>query len=707
MPSPQPNAWEQIGRNETCWREMMTTKKAATRVDTQTLQHDHNVEIQMASERQDDPVRKLDRRRFLAGVAIAGASGAVSPAASATTQSDVNSPVRPPSAIPPSAKVAAAETGNVPVGAPATGLIASDFMVDVIRTLNIEYVASNPANSFRGLHESLINYGGNTKPEFITCAHEESSVAIAHGYFKIAGKPMAVMCHGTVGLQHACMSIYNAWCDRVPVVVIAGNDLDASKRPPGVPTFHSAQDINALVRDFTKWDDMPVSLQHFAQSFIRAYKISTTPPYGPVSISLDAGLQEETSHEQTTLYIPKYVPTSPPQGDTNAVREAARMLANAQFPLIIVDRAARTPNGIKLVLELAETLQAPVLDQGGRLNMPNTHYLNQNGRNQALLRQADVIIGMELSDFWGSVNEYIDNGENGGEGLREPRTKNDAKLIGISSVDLNTKSNYQDFQRFQSMDVQMAADAEATLPALIEAVKQALPASRKAALDQRGEAMKKSWAETRERNRAAAAVGWDAAPITTGRMCVELYALIRNEDWTLASLDYFQSFWPTKLWAMDEYHRHIGHAGGYGVGYGAPAAVGAALANRPLGRLTINLQGDGDLMCAPGVLWTAAHHNVPLLSVVHNNRGYHQEVMHVQRMSNRRNRVANLGKDMGPIGTRLENPNIDFAKIAQGMGVWASGPITDPNDLTPAYKRALEVVKAGEPALVDVVSQAR
>ena len=175
----------------------------------------------------------------------------------------------------------------------AEGTPASDFMVDVIKSLDIAYLPCNPAQSFRGLHESLINYGGNKKPEFLTCTHEEASVAMAHGYFKIAGKPLLVLCHGTVGLQHAAMAIYNAWCDRVPVIVMGGTDLDAAKRPPGVPTFHSAQDINALVREFTKWDDQPVSLPHFAQSFVRAYKLAMTPPHEPVMIALDCGLQEE------------------------------------------------------------------------------------------------------------------------------------------------------------------------------------------------------------------------------------------------------------------------------------------------------------------------------------------------------------------------------------------------------------------------------
>ena len=280
----------------------------------------------------------------------------------------------------------------------------------------------------------MINYGGNKKPEFLTCTHEESSVAMAHGYFKIAGKPLLVLCHGTVGLQHAAMAIYNAWCDRVPVIVIGGNDLDAAKRPPGVPTFHSAQDIDALVRDFTKWDDQPVSLQHFAQSFVRAYKLAMTPPHEPVMIALDAGLQEETVRDRAKLTIPRYVPTAPPQGDGNAVREAARLLANAERPVIVADKCARTANGVKLLVELAEALQAPVIDQKGRMNFPNTHYLSQNARGRALIGQADVIIGLELSDYWGTVNGYIDNGDNEGAGLQESHIKPNAKLISISSV---------------------------------------------------------------------------------------------------------------------------------------------------------------------------------------------------------------------------------------------------------------------------------
>ena len=600
--------------------------------------------------------------------------------------------------------VAVAETAT-PKELPRIGGVAgSDFMVDVIKTLDIKYLPSNPASSFRALHESLIDYGGNKMPEFLTCTHEESAVGMAHGYFKAAGKPLMTLVHGTVGLQHATMAIYNAWCDRAPMIVVGGNDLDAAHRPPGVPTFHSAQDINAIVRDYTKWDDMPVSLQHFAQSFVRAYKIATTPPYGPVAISLDAGLQQEPITENgEKLYIPRYVPTSPPQGDTGAVNEAARLLANAQNPVIVVDRAARTENGMRLIVQLAEALQASVVDQGGRMNFPTNHYLR---RSPTAVNNADVIIGMELSDYWGTVNAWIDNGDHG-IGVNTSKIRPGTKLISISSVDLNTKSNYQDFQRFQTIDVQMAADAEATLPALVEAVKAGIPGDRRAAIEKRGEAAKKAFAEAAERTRQAAALAWDASPVSTARLVMETFAQIKDLDWSLVSSSGNVSNWPRRLWPMEKHYRWLGASGGYGVGYGAPASVGAALANRDLGRFSISIQSDGDLMYAPGVLWTAARHNIPLLAVMHNNRGYHQEVMHVQRLSNFRNRVASLGKDMGPIGTSIENPDIEYHKLAESMGWWAKGPIKDPGELAPALKQAVAVVKSGQPALLNVWTQPR
>ena len=643
------------------------------------------------------------RRQFLGGVVAGGAAGL----AAMHTANAAEPKPSAPSAIRPSAARVAAETA-VPadLGKAGPGMPGSDFMLDVIKSLDIKYIPSNAASSFRALHESIIDYGGNSKPEFLNCLHEESAVAMAHGYFKITGKPLLTLCHGTVGLQHASMAIYNAWCDRVPVIVVGGNDLDAAYRPPGVPTFHSAQDINAMVRDYTKWDDTPVSLQHFSQSFVRAYKIAMTPPYGPVAISLDANLQMAPvhMHEGKMPTIPRLVMTSPPQGDSGAVQEAAKLLLQADQPIIVADRAARTPAGIALLVELAELLQARVIDQGGRMNFPKTHYLSTP---PSAIGSADVILGLELSDFWGTVNAFTDNNLNDGHGSQSSRIKSQTKLISINSVDLNTKANYQDFQRFQVVDVQMAADAQATLPALIEAVRKAMTPERKALISSRTSALQKVHMEDRVRTRTAAALGWDASPISTARLCMETFDAIKHLDWSLVASEGNVSNWPNRLWPVEKHYHWLGRSGGYGVGYGAPASVGAALANRDLGRFSVSIQSDGDLMYAPGVLWTAAKHKIPLLSVMHNNRGYHQEVMHLQRLANFRNRKVNLGGDMGPVGTSIERPDIEYHKLAESMGWWAKGPIKEPAQLRAALKEAVEVVKSGQPALLNVWTQPR
>ena len=250
-------------------------------------------------------------------------------------------------------------------------------MVDVIKSLGFEYLASNPGSSFRSLHESIINYGGNKSPEFLTCCHEESAVAMAHGYSMVEGKPMLAMVHSTVGMQHASMAIYNAYAGRAPVFIIAGNTIDATARRPGVEWDHSALDAAAMVRDYTKWDDTPISLPHFAESAVRAYKIATTLPMMPVLLVADSELQEQPIAKDAALRIPKLTRDAPPQGDTGSVAEAARLLVAAENPVIIAGRVARSEAGAARLAELAETLQAPVIDSGA--NLPSRHPLVVGG----------------------------------------------------------------------------------------------------------------------------------------------------------------------------------------------------------------------------------------------------------------------------------------------------------------------------------------
>jgi len=632
----------------------------------------------------------VNRRDFLKGSA-AGVAALAAGGVPAAAQKPAAHPAAAPPMSPPMLK--SAETGD-PSAAEVltTDHPGADFMVDIIKSLGIEYIAANPGSSFRGLHESVINYGGNKSPEFLTCCHEESAVGMAHGYAKIEGKPMGVFLHGTVGLQHAAMAIYNAYCDRVPIYMTVGNMMDATLRRPGVEWDHSVQDAALLVRDFIKWDDLPVSLPHYGESGVRAYKIAMTPPMAPVLLVSDSELQEKAIEENAGLRVPRLTLAAPAQGDTGAVAETARLLAGAENPLIITDRLARTPAGLALLVELAELLQAPVVDQGGRMNFPSRHPLNQSVRGPALVGNADVILGLEVTDFWGTLHLFREQLHRSSALLTSPG----AKVISIAAGDLLAKSNYQDFQRY--------ADAEATLPALIEAVKRLNTPDRKRVFEERGAGFAAAHQKSLEQARTEATYAWDASPISVARLCAELWAQIKNKDWTLASeTTPWVSNWPMRLWNFDKHHQSIGGAGGHGVGYGAPASLGAALANKKHGRLTVCIQCDGDLMYAPGILWTAAHHKIPLLSIMHNNRGYHQELMHVQRMADRHNR----GITRASIGTTIVGPDIDYAKLAQSMGVHGEGPITDPNELGPAIQRAIEIVQSGEPALVDVVTQPR
>ena len=574
----------------------------------------------------------------------------------------------------------------------------SDFMVDTIRSLGIDYMTSNPGSSFRGLHESVVNYGGNKGPEFITCLHEESAVAMGHGYAKAAGKPLAAACHGTVGLQHAAMAVYNAWCDRAPVIIFAGNRIDAELRRPGVEWAHAVQDAVKPLRDFVKWDAMPRSLRHFAEATVRACKIATTPPMGPVVIVVDAELQEQAAESGPA--IPKFSATVPPQGDEGALEEAAKWLLEAEHPLVIVDRLARTPAGMQRLVDLAETLQAPVIDKLGRMNFPTGHYLNQSGLARRYLREADVILGLELNDFWGSVARVRDLPQR----QEMPLTSPGVKLISVGTGDLYLKSNYQNFQRFLAVDLAIAGDAEVSLPVLTGLIREQLSSPQRGKIEQRKAVLQKTFNEMREFNRKAASLAWNARPISTARLCMELWQQIKDHDWSLVSDTFFQSFWPQRLWDFNQHHQFMGGSGGYGVGYGAPAAAGCALANRDKGRLSVNIQSDGDLLYAPGILWTTAHHKIPLLSVIHNNRAYHQEIMHVQRTALRRRRGAD---GQAKIGNVFDDPEINFSDLAKSMGVWAAGPIDHPDDLAPALQRAIETVIQGQPAVVDVISQPR
>ena len=642
----------------------------------------------------------LHRRRFLKGVVAAGGATMAAPK---TASAQASQPTKADAPTPNAAAQAKERDRPPEVERLTTEKTGSDFMVDVCKTLNLDYIASCPGSTFRALQESFINYGANKRPEWLTCLHEEVSVGMAHGYAKVAGKPMAAIMHGTVGTQHASMAIYNAYCDRVPMMLFTGNAGPLNERRPGVEWFHSVQDGAATIRDFVKWDDYPMSLQHFAESTVRGYALSCAEPPGPVFIVADSKLQEDPLEERDArkLRIPRLTTPSQTAGDPNALREAAKMLVAAESPVIIADRYARSQSAMDDLVRLAELLQAPVIDNRSRMNMPNTHYLCQSERAGTLVAQADCILSLEPVDLFGQLNTLRDQLER----TDAPRIKPGVKVISISTHDLLVHSNYQDFQRYVGADLNIAADAQTTLPYLIEAVQREAASGSKNASEMRGEKLRQAYHGAMERARTEASFAWDAKPISTARLYMELWGQLQKEDWALVADSDFSSRWPHRLWPLEKHYRFIGGSGAYGVGYQPVAALGAALAHRDAGggRVVINVCGDGEFNMAPHTLWSAAHHGIPYLTVIQNNRAYHQELMHVQRMANRHNR----GIRNTPIGITIDNPNIDYAKIAMGYGALGIGPIEDPNDLPEAFRKGIAAVKAGQPALIDVVTQPR
>ena len=629
----------------------------------------------------------VDRREFLKGAA-AGAAGAAGAIVTGPATAQQAAPANPRSGVTRPTE-ADARADFVPPEPRADARFirnpGSDYMVDVLKALDFDYVAVNPGSAFEGLHESLINHGGNRKPEILTVLHEEAGAAMAHGYAKAAGKPMMTLMHGTVRLLHASMGLFQAWCDRVPVFAIVGqprNPTSVINRP------HSAQDMGSIVRDFMKMDDEPTNLDVFANIAMRAYTIGMTPPRGPTLLVIDSELQEAAIPDPSKLTIPRLSMPSMPQGDSGAVKEAARLLTTAERPLIRTGKLARTSAGWDRLLELAELLQAPV-DVGGYgswQDFPSWHALYGSGGADY---RPDVILGLEINDMTPSVRAVRATG---------------GKTISICSEYLSQGHNIHDFGNYSEVDVAIAADGEVTLPSLIEEIRKQSTGNAQRLRTARGAQVAAAHKSIRESEIDAARYGWNSSPVSVPRLVAELGRQIQNDDWAIVSGHQFTGQWQRRLLNHDKFYRYNGDSGGFGIGYDTPASVGGALAHREHGRLPIAIVGDGDFnFVGAGALWTAAHHKIPLLLIVHNNRAYHAEVMLVQRTAARRGR----GNDKVDIGNVIRDPAPDYAKIAQGYGIYAEGPIADPTALGPALERALARVRAGEPALLDVISQPR
>ncbi len=633
----------------------------------------------------------VGRRGFLKNAA-AGAAGAAAlvtstPLVDAQTPANRAKQAAPAGAPAPTEAQLFREAGNIRPPAVEVRKITrpgSDLMVQTLKDLGIEYAAANPGSSFEGFQESVINYGNppNVMPEWITALHEESAVTMAHGYAKAEGKPMLAALHGTIGIQHAAMSIYQAYYDRVPVVMVAGNDVDF------IPA-HTAIDMAGMVRSFTKWDAQPNTVEDALVAIQRAYNEAITPPMGPTLVVLSSEIQKLNS---PNVQIPTYKPPQMPAIDTTTAGEIAKSLLAAQNPRIAVGRM-RTPEGVKRSIELAELVGACTSTEAmrGPMSFPQRHPLCGPGADTSY----DYTLGLEAPGAQVSIN---------GPGLAKVAEARDVTHIDFKGV--RTPANFGRGEREKSaMPIQ--ADAEASLPLIIDEVKRQLTPDQKSRIQDRSTKHARANHDAHvaalevavERARA----GWNGSPISTARVYAELWPLIMNEDWCLSSPSNFSGGHNVQLWEHNKPYSYLGGQGAGGMGYGAPASMGAGLAAKARNRIVINVQTDGDMNYAPGVLWTAVHHKLPVLSVMHNNRAWHQEYMFIQYMAGVRGR----GAERAIIGNTLRDPFIDYTKMAAGYGMAGEGPISDPTKLSAALRRGVASVKRGEPYMIDVITEPR
>jgi acetolactate synthase I/II/III large subunit len=578
----------------------------------------------------------------------------------------------------------------------------SDVIVDMMKAFEMEYIALNPGATFRGLHDSLVNYGGNRLPEMILCPHEEITVALAHGYARASGKPMAAAVHNIVGLQHAAMAIYNAWCDRLPVIVMGGTGpMDSALRRPWIDWVHTALVQGNLVRDFVKWDDQPGSVEAVPDAFIRAYRLATTDPMGPVYLCWDSEVQEKKLNgDVPSSSLDRYPAPLPMQAPEEGFEKTIKWLLAAKAPVIVADWVGRREAGFNALVELAELLAIPVLDQFGRFNFPVKHPLNLTGMANKILGETDLLLVLDVPDLEGGITQRAQEA-----GRRRPIQilSSSAKIINVGLDDLLVRAWSHDFNKLREVDLSILADTSVFLPELVRRLKAEKESLKKnqSAITQRRERWAKLHAEREENLARELKSKWDEKPISTTRLYTEIAEAVKNEDWVLTN---GTSQGKENLYMPGaKFNQILGKYKGGGLGYGLPASLGAALAHKGSGKFCVDIQPDGDLLFTISSLWTAAHYEIPLLIVVNSNRSYYNDEEHQERMAVLRKRPV----ENKTVGIRIEDPTVDFAANAKSYGVWSTGPVSEPKDLAKALRDAVKVVKSGKPALVDAVVQMR
>jgi thiamine pyrophosphate-dependent acetolactate synthase large subunit-like protein len=556
----------------------------------------------------------------------------------------------------------------------------SDSIAALLRAMDIEFIALTPGASFRGLHDSLVNYLGNTRPELLLAVHEESAVAIAHGYARVTGRPMAVALHSNVGLMHATMAIFNAWCDRVPVLMLgAVGPIDAVQRRPWVDWIHTARDLGSMIRGYIKWDDVPGSVPAALEAILRARIIATTPPQGPVYVCLDASLQEQSIAGAVELPpVGRFAVAEPADPPSETLARAASALSKASRPVILMGRVSTDPADWDRRVALAERLDARVFtDMKNGACFPTTHPLHGCPPGLFLsadawpaIGEADVILSLDWIDLAGTLRQTSDGGL--------PK----ATVIHCS-VDQYCHNGWSmDHQGLPPTDIPILAAPDRVVAKLLDAIppRQADPPPRVPGVVTRKD--------------EAPAAETDA--ITIAALAKRCTDALRDHKPSYIRLPIG---WPGEFCRFAHPLDYIGYDGGGGIGSGPGMAVGAGLALRGKGRLPVAILGDGDYLMGVTAIWTGVHYRVPLLIVVANNQSFFNDELHQERVARLRARpVENRW-----IGVRMSDPPIDMAALARGQGAIGFGPITDEAGLASTLKEAIENVRQGALCLIDVL----
>ena len=572
----------------------------------------------------------------------------------------------------------------------------SDIIVDLMKAYDFPAIPLNPGASYRGLHDSLVNYGEDDPP-MILCNHEKLAVQIAHGYAKATGKPMPAIVHNVVGLLHAPLAVYYAYIDRCPVFLMgATGPMDEKLRRPFIDWIHTAFAQGSAIRDYTKWDYQPGTIHGVPDSFARAYSIMMTEPQGPVYLVYDAGLQEAELKDKIEIPPPDAVKVPPRlAADPKLIDTAADMLLAADYPILLTEYAARAPIGFDDTVELADTLGCGVFDINKRLGFPNKHPLSVSMHADAF-KGADLVCALDVVDW--TRGSHKPNWETR---QVEAITTSDCKWIDIGFADIEISKWATDYNKHHNWDMRILSDTANAIPALTRACKEKISEDQELQkkIAQRTELISSKHNSQWSKWQDDVKKFWDHDPMHEARMAAEIWEVIKDEDWVLSAGTLKD--WVRKLWDFDKPYRHPGRELGTATQFGM--SLGVALAYKDTDKVVINLQPDGDLMFDLGGLWIAAKYEIPMLCLMYNNRAYYNDWAHQISVANKRG----TDPDRAYIGMDLEGPAPDFAHIARGMDWWAEGPIMNPGNIQPAVREALKVVKSGKPALVDIITWRR